>query len=98
MRTGALGTAGRTFLRPGAYAETCAVTDEFAAAAVHHNGPLWILAGRRSRRVPEHALVHASVRLRPERDPAYRPDLPDPTAPGRWADPDWTKPAQPHDR
>ncbi|MEU6604375.1 DUF2235 domain-containing protein [Streptomyces shenzhenensis] len=85
-------------LRPGAYAETCAVTEEFAAAAVHHNGPLWILAGRRARRVPEHALVHASVRLRRERDPAYRPDLPGPTEPGRWADPDWTKPAQPHDR
>jgi hypothetical protein len=47
--------------------------------------------------VPEDAVLHASVRLRREQDPKYRPDLPDPTEPGRWADPDWTKPAQPQE-
>ncbi|WP_405884796.1 DUF2235 domain-containing protein [Streptomyces sp. NBC_01136] len=80
--------------RPGASLEDCAVTEEFASAPVHDNGPLWILAGRRSRPVPEGASLHAGVRLRRERDPRYRSDLPDPREPGRWADPDWTKPAQ----
>ncbi|MFF8941608.1 DUF2235 domain-containing protein [Streptomyces sp. NPDC014864] len=78
--------------RPDAYAETCAVTEEFADAPVHANGRLWMLAGRRSRPVPEDATLHASVRLRRERDPGYRPDLPEPGEPGRWTDPDWTKP------
>ncbi|MFF9653301.1 DUF2235 domain-containing protein [Streptomyces sp. NPDC014622] len=86
--------------RPGAYAEACAVTEEFADAAIHHNGPFWILVGRRSRRVPEQAVLHASVRLRLERDPKYRKcrtDLPDPAEPQRWVDPDWTKPARQQD-
>ncbi|MFR9794741.1 DUF2235 domain-containing protein [Streptomyces sp. MS06] len=81
--------------RPGAYAEACAVTEDFADAAVHPNGTLWILSGRRSRPVPEDAELHASVRLRRQHDPRYRPDLPDPAESDRWADPDWTKPAPP---
>lgn len=81
--------------RPGAYAEACAVTEDFADAALHPNGPLWVLAGRRSRQMPQDAMLHASVRLRRERDPAYRPDLPGPAESARWADPDWTKPAHP---
>ncbi|MFI1363352.1 DUF2235 domain-containing protein [Streptomyces griseochromogenes] len=81
--------------RPQAYATTCAITEEFAGAPVHDNGSLWILAGRRSRPLPDDAVLHASVRLRRERDPRYRPDLPGPQEPGRWADPDWTKPVPP---
>ncbi|MFF5015285.1 DUF2235 domain-containing protein [Streptomyces sp. NPDC001165] len=81
--------------RPQAYGTTCAVTEDFAGAPVHDNGPLWILAGRRSRPLPDDALLHASVRLRRERDPGYRPDLPGPQEPGRWADLDWTKPEPP---
>lgn len=78
--------------RPGAYTRTCALTEDFATAAVHTNGPLWTLAGRRSRPVPADAVLHASVRLRREREPDYGPDLPGPADAGRWADPDWTKP------
>ncbi|GAB1339516.1 DUF2235 domain-containing protein [Streptomyces sp. E-15] len=84
-------------LRPGAYPDSCAVTEDFADAAVHPNGPLWFLAGRRSRRVPPDAALHASVRLRRERDPGYRPDLPDPAEWGHWADPEWTKPVYEQD-
>ncbi|WP_345524742.1 hypothetical protein [Streptomyces echinatus] len=71
------------------------MTEDFADAALHPNGPLWVLAGRRSRQMPQDAMLHASVRLRRERDPAYRPDLPGPAESARWADPDWTKPAHP---
>ncbi|MFD0318741.1 DUF2235 domain-containing protein [Streptomyces flavalbus] len=82
--------------RPGAYAEACAVTEEFAHAPVHDNGPLWVLAGRRSRPLPPDARCHASVRLRRERDAGYRRGaLPDPADAARWADPDWTKPQPP---
>ncbi|MFF4499675.1 DUF2235 domain-containing protein [Streptomyces sp. NPDC001401] len=77
--------------RPGAYAEATAVTEAFADAPVHHNGPLWILVGRRARPVPPQAVLHWSVRLRRERDPGYRPDL---AGRERWADPDWFKPAR----
>lgn len=79
--------------RPGAYAEATALTEDFATAPIHRNGPLWILAGRRSRPVPEDVTFHTSVRIRQERNPAYRPTLPGPNEPGRWADPDWTTPA-----
>ncbi|WP_406416610.1 hypothetical protein OH809_38255 [Streptomyces sp. NBC_00873] len=82
------------FSAGAAYAEACAVSEEFADAAIHQNGPFWILTGRRSRRVSEHAVLHTSVRLRRERDPKYRPDVPDPTEPRHWADPDWSKPTQ----
>ncbi len=81
--------------RPGAYGTTCGVTEAFAEAPVHENGPLWILTGRRSRALPDDAVLHTSVRLRRERDPGYRPDLPGPQETGRWADPDWTKPVPP---
>ncbi|MFJ7148961.1 DUF2235 domain-containing protein [Streptomyces sp. NPDC100445] len=81
--------------RPRSYSTTCAVTEDFAGAPVHGNGPLWGLVGRRSRPLPDSAMLHASVRLRRERDPRYRPDLPDPQTPERWADPDWTKPVPP---
>ncbi|MEV7738912.1 DUF2235 domain-containing protein [Streptomyces sp. NPDC088921] len=76
---------------PEAYDEACALTEDFADAPVHDNGPLWILAGRRTRPVPKDALLHASVRLRREHDPGYRPDLPGPQEAGRWADLDWAK-------
>ncbi|WP_019068287.1 DUF2235 domain-containing protein [Streptomyces hokutonensis] len=88
----AAGVEGLDF-RPGAYAEATALNEDFASAPVHDNGPLWILVGRRSRAVPDDAVFHASVGLRHEQDPTYRPDLPAPDAPGRWADPDWVKPA-----
>ncbi|MFH9657024.1 DUF2235 domain-containing protein [Streptomyces sp. NPDC017248] len=88
------GAARDLLFRPGAYAEACAVTEDFAAAALHPNGRLWVLAGRRSRRQPGDAVLHTSVRLRAERDPGYRPDLPAPGDAARWADPDWTKPVQ----
>ncbi|MFD8521221.1 DUF2235 domain-containing protein [Streptomyces capillispiralis] len=78
--------------RPDAYEETCEVSEESACARVHANGPLWVLAGRRRRPVPDDALLHTSVRVRRERDPGYRPDLPGPADSGRWADPDWTEP------
>jgi uncharacterized protein (DUF2235 family) len=80
--------------RPGAYQEACAVTEDFATAPLHDNGPLWILVGRRTRPVPEHARLHTSLRLRQERDPKYRTNLADPAKPEPWADPDWIK-AQP---
>ncbi|MET8413828.1 DUF2235 domain-containing protein [Streptomyces sp. NPDC005195] len=80
--------------RPGAYQEACTVSEDFATAALHDNGPFWILAGRRTRPVPEHARLHTSVRLRREQDPKYLMDLTNPADPERWADPDWTK-AQP---
>lgn len=76
--------------RPGAYAEACTLTEEFADAPLHRNGPLWVLAGRRSRPVPEGARVHASVQLRRRHDARYHPDLREPR---EWADLDWTKPA-----
>ncbi len=78
--------------RRDAYGEATALSKEFADAPVHHNGPLWFLVGRRSRGVPKDAVFHASVRLRRQQDPAYRPGLPDPDDLGRWADPDWTEP------
>jgi uncharacterized protein (DUF2235 family) len=81
--------------RAGAYDTTCAVTEEFAGAPLHHNGPLWSLAGRRARPLPDDAVLHASVRQRQKQDPRYRPNLPDPQQPGRWADPDWTEPEPP---
>ncbi|GAA3990715.1 DUF2235 domain-containing protein [Streptomyces plumbiresistens] len=78
--------------RAGAYAEATALTKEFAGAPVHRNGPLWFLAGRRSRAVPEDAVFHASVRVRQQQDRGYRRGLPDPDDLARWADPDWTEP------
>ncbi|MFF4355596.1 DUF2235 domain-containing protein [Streptomyces sp. NPDC001604] len=77
--------------RPGAYGTATALTEAFADAPVHHNGPAWILVGRRARPVPPEAVLHWSVRLRRERDPGYRPDL---AGRERWADPDWFKPAR----
>ncbi|MEU3342940.1 DUF2235 domain-containing protein [Streptomyces sp. NPDC006668] len=91
------GVSQNLAFRPQAYDTVCAVTEDFACAAVHDNGPLWILAGRRKRPVPVDAMLHSSVRLRRERNPGYRPDLPDPEKPGRWADPDRTKPVPPSD-
>ncbi|MEU9348426.1 DUF2235 domain-containing protein [Streptomyces sp. NPDC048278] len=76
---------------PDAYDEACALTEDFADAPLHDNGALWILAGRRTRSVPKDASLHASVRLRREHDPGYRPDLPGPQEAGRWADLDWVK-------
>ncbi|MFE9776260.1 DUF2235 domain-containing protein [Streptomyces sp. NPDC005931] len=85
--------------RPGAYEQACAVSEEFATARVHDNGRLWFLAGRRGRPVPDGALLHASLRVRRERDPSYRPDLPGPQdGTGRWTDLDWTKPGTVADR
>ncbi|MHC3472119.1 DUF2235 domain-containing protein [Streptomyces sp. 7R007] len=75
--------------REDAYAEQTAVTEAFAEAPVHHNGPLWVLVGRRSRPVPPAAVLHSSVRLRRERHPGYHPELAGRTL---WADPDWIKP------
>ncbi|MFD8393965.1 DUF2235 domain-containing protein [Streptomyces sp. NPDC059680] len=92
------GVTGNLVFRDKVYDTMCTVTEEFAGAPVHHNGPLWILVGRRSRPLPDDAVLHTSVRLRRERDPGYRPDLPDPQQPGRWADPDWTKPVPPPGR
>jgi uncharacterized protein (DUF2235 family) len=86
------GVRENLLLRDGAYAEATALSKEFAGAPVHRNGPLWFLAGRRPRAVPEDAVFHASVRLRQEQDPAYRRGLPDPDDPGRSADPEWTQP------
>ncbi|MFF7472997.1 phospholipase effector Tle1 domain-containing protein [Streptomyces sp. NPDC008092] len=89
------GVTGNLVFRDKAYDTTCAVSEEFAGAPVHRNGPLWTLVGRRHRPLPAGAVLHSSVRLRRERDPGYRPDLPDPQQPEGWADPDWTKPVPP---
>jgi len=81
--------------RAGSYATTCALTTEFASAPIHRTGPLWVFAGRRSRPLPDDAVLHASVRLRQEQDPGYRPNLSGPQRSTRWTDPDWTKPVSP---
>ncbi|MFF4213068.1 DUF2235 domain-containing protein [Streptomyces sp. NPDC001796] len=84
------GVAQDLMFRPGAYAESCTVTEAFAYAPIHKNGWLWILTGRHSRQLPRDALLHASVRLRRERDPEYHRELPDPQEAWRWVDHDWT--------
>ena len=69
-----------------AFDRECAVTTEHASGTVHRMGRVWALLTYERRRVPDDALVHSSVAVRAEADPAYRRRLP---ASAQWADADW---------
>lgn len=81
---GALDTG--LLLRPGAYARELSLVPEHALGRVHRMGWIWGLLTYRRRRLPEGARVHASVRTRIGKDPAYGSRLPEDAA---WADEDW---------
>jgi uncharacterized protein (DUF2235 family) len=74
-------------LRPGAYQQTCAVTEADAAGRIHRNGWIWGLLTFRRRPMSAGTRVHSSVRARMNVDPAYR--FPVDVV---WDDPDWAKP------
>jgi uncharacterized protein (DUF2235 family) len=87
------GVAGELDIDPTAYAEECAVKDEFACAPKHNNGSLWKLVGSRRRTIPPDAVLHPSVLLRRSRDPRCLPNLSDEQLRLTPEQPDWTAPA-----
>ncbi|NNC12217.1 DUF2235 domain-containing protein [Planctomonas sp. JC2975] len=97
--------AGRDFLlRDGAwdaqYRKFCSVVEGLADGANRVNKDPWAyhLIGTTHRRIPDDAMVHASVRMRRDADPSYRLNRKDPDAPISWADEDWTVFMVPSDR
>ncbi len=76
-------------VRSRAYDEASHVTDESATGAIHVMGKAWALLGTRRRKVPDGAVVHASVRRRIETDPGYAKKLP---ASFTYDDDDWATP------
>lgn len=81
-------------LAPDKYEANCTVEDSFADGAIHPNGPLWILAGRRTRDIPPDATFHPSVLRRRQHDPHYLPNLTDEQVARGAQQPDWTVPGQ----
>lgn len=76
-------------VRPRAYAVASRLEGVDPAGEIHRMGAAWRLLGRGRRALPDGALVHASVRDRVARDPAYARRLP----PGHaFVDPDWRRP------
>jgi hypothetical protein len=74
MAEGAM--AAGVLVKPRTYRKRCALTPEHALGRIHRMGRIWALAGYRTRTLPEGARVHASVRDRLEKEPAYRRRLP----------------------
>jgi uncharacterized protein (DUF2235 family) len=87
MTEGAL-SAG-VLLRLRAYRNRCKLTPEHAAGTIHRMGRIWALAGYRSRRVPQGARVHWSVRDRLQQEPGYRRRVPEGV---EWVDEQWQTP------
>jgi uncharacterized protein (DUF2235 family) len=80
-------------LGPGAYAETCTVDDSFALGQIHRMGRIWLLAGLRRRGIPPGAILHASVKMRRDKESNYprrKSALPENQV---WADLKWTEPS-----
>jgi uncharacterized protein (DUF2235 family) len=78
------------------YTEDCTVDETFAKGTIHHNGPLWVLAGRRTRDIRA-AVFHASVLERRRQDPSYLPNLTTDQVARSSGQPDWTTPGLPRD-
>jgi len=78
-------TAG-LLVRPRPYQAALRVTEAQAFGAVHKMAAAWGLLGSRTRRIPEKAILHASIRRRLESDPAYAARLPRQYT---FADADW---------
>jgi uncharacterized protein (DUF2235 family) len=81
--------AAGLLVKPRAYNEASVVGDENATGPIHRMSPFWHLLGRRRRRVPEGAAIHASVQRRIAVDPSYAQRLP---ASHTFVDPDWAEP------
>lgn len=81
-------------LTPGTYAENCTIDANFADGAIHDNGALWILAGRRTRPIPAEATFHGSVLDRRRHDAGYLPDMSAEQQRRSAEQPDWTLPPQ----
>jgi uncharacterized protein (DUF2235 family) len=75
-------------VRPQRYRNRYTLTEKDASGRVHGNGPLWALAGRRRRRIPESARIHGSVQTRMGAV-KYRPKLP---RVYEWEDEQWWGP------
>ena len=91
------GVCDRLQLRDGQAAEIyrryCGVDRSSAAAApAHANGWAWNLLVPLRRNIPDHAVLHESVRERRGALPSYLPDLARATAHDRWTDADWWMP------
>jgi uncharacterized protein (DUF2235 family) len=78
---------------PQDYAESCTVDETFTQGTRHRNGPLWVLAGRRTRPIPSDAVFHASVMNLRRQDPTYLPHLTKDQETRSAEQPDWTTPA-----
>jgi uncharacterized protein (DUF2235 family) len=74
MAEGAM--AAGVLVKQRAYRKRCALTPEHALGRIHRMGRIWALAGYRTRTLPTGARVHASVRDRLDKEPAYRRRLP----------------------
>jgi len=81
--------AAGLLVRPSAYKAASQVGEEEATGDVHTMGRVWALLGTRRRRLPEGALVHASVERRVAKDPSYAKHLP---TGHRFVDPGWDQP------
>jgi uncharacterized protein (DUF2235 family) len=68
--------AAGLLLKRQAYRKRCAMTPEHAVGTVHRMGKVWALATYRTRKVPQRARVHASVRDRIEKQPRYQRRIP----------------------
>jgi uncharacterized protein (DUF2235 family) len=87
------GVSHDLLLRTGAYARQCTVDAGFAQGTIHKMGKIWILVGRKRRKIPETAKLHSSVRERRKHDPRYVTNLVGADQDDRWIDPDWTTPS-----
>ncbi|QAY60096.1 DUF2235 domain-containing protein [Microbacterium protaetiae] len=75
------------------YARYCRVERAWAASAPSHtNGWAWNLLLPARRHLPDHAVLHASVRERRAADASYLPSLARASAADRWTDEGWWMP------